>query len=184
MSQQATEAHSENHEGPIKTPKQLIWAVSLSFVVPVILIIMLANYVASDKKTNAGTDSMSDQAVAARIQAIGSIELKAASGDGAARGGEEVYKGQCAACHATGLMNSPKFQDAAAWGSRLSAGFDALLNSALKGKGSMAPQGGGEFSDYEISRAVVYMANQAGGKLAEPKAPAGAASGAAPAASK
>ena len=32
--------------------------------------------------------------------------------------------------------------------------------------GAMAAQGGGEFSDYEIGRAIVYMANQAGGKLA------------------
>ena len=46
----------------------------------------------------------------------------------------------------------------------------------------MAPQGGGNFSDLEIGRAVVYMVNAAGGKFAEPAAPAGAASDAAPAA--
>jgi hypothetical protein len=28
-----------------------------------------------------------------------------------------------------------------------------------------------DVSDYELGRAVVYMANAAGGKLAEPKAP-------------
>ena len=33
-------------------------------------------------------------------------------------------------------------------------------------------------SDFEIGRAVVFMANKAGGKLAEPKAPAAAASAA------
>jgi hypothetical protein len=60
-------------------------------------------------------------------------------------------------------------------------GYDVLLTSALKGKNAMTPQGGGEFSDYEIGRAVVYMANNAGGKLAEPTAPAAAASAAAPA---
>ena len=42
----------------------------------------------------------------------------------------------------------------------------------------MAAQGGGEYSDYEIGRAVVYMANQAGGKLAEPPAPAASAASA------
>ena len=42
----------------------------------------------------------------------------------------------------------------------------------------MAAQGGGEFSDYEIGRAVVFMANKAGGKFDEPKAPAAAASAA------
>jgi hypothetical protein len=55
-------------------------------------------------------------------------------------------------------------------------GYEALLNSALKGKGAMAAQGGGEYSDFEIGRAVVYLANQGGGKFAEPAAPAAAAS--------
>lgn len=36
----------------------------------------------------------------------------------------------------------------------------------------MAPQGGGDFNDTEIARGVVYMANAAGGKFEEPKAPA------------
>ena len=43
----------------------------------------------------------------------------------------------------------------------------------------MAPQGGGEFSDFEIGRAVVYMANQGGAKFAEPQAPAASAASAA-----
>ena len=46
----------------------------------------------------------------------------------------------------------------------------------------MGAQGGGAFSDIEIGRAVVHMANAAGGKLAEPKAPAAANAAAAPAA--
>jgi hypothetical protein len=46
----------------------------------------------------------------------------------------------------------------------------------------MGAQAGGEYSDVEIGRAVVYMANQAGAKFAEPQAPAAAASAAAPAA--
>jgi hypothetical protein len=52
----------------------------------------------------------------------------------------------------------------------------------------MGPQGGGDFSDFEIGRAVVYMANAGGAKLAEPKPPAAegasapAAEGSAPAA--
>jgi cytochrome c5 len=57
-------------------------------------------------------------------------------------------------------------------------GYEALLTSALKGKGNMGAQGGGDFSDYEVSRAVVYMANNGGAKFDEPKAPAAAASAA------
>jgi len=48
-----------------------------------------------------------------------------------------------------------------------------LLSSALKGKNAMGAQGGGAFSDLEVARAVVYMANAGGAKFAEPKNPAG-----------
>jgi hypothetical protein len=46
-----------------------------------------------------------------------------------------------------------------------------LLTSALKGKGAMGPQSGGDFEDFEIARGVVYMANSAGAKFTEPKKP-------------
>ena len=36
----------------------------------------------------------------------------------------------------------------------------------------MSAQGGGEFNDIEIARAVVHMANGAGAKFKEPEAPA------------
>jgi cytochrome c5 len=49
-----------------------------------------------------------------------------------------------------------------------------LVQSALKGKGAMAPQGGGDFNDTEIARAVAYMGNAAGAKFEEPAAPAAA----------
>ena len=88
------------------------------------------------------------------------------------RTGEEVFKGQCAACHATGAAGAPKFGDAAAWAPRIATGFDALVHSALKGKGAMAPQGGGDFNDTEIARGVAYMANAAGGNFTEPAPPA------------
>ena len=43
----------------------------------------------------------------------------------------------------------------------------------------MGAQGGGDFNDTEIGRAVVYMANAAGAKFEEPKAPAAAGADAA-----
>jgi cytochrome c5 len=94
------------------------------------------------------------------------------------RTGEQVYAAQCTTCHAAGLAGAPKSGDEAAWAPRIKTGYEALLNSALKGKGAMAAQGGGEFSDYEIGRAVVFMANKGGAKFDEPKAPAAAASAA------
>jgi cytochrome c5 len=170
-----TTDHDGPHEGPIKTPKQLIWAVALSFIVPILVIVLLVNYVASDKRQSAGSDAFEPQAVASRIQPVGSVKLAAAGGAAAAlRTGEEVYKAACTACHGAGVAGAPKSGDVAAWAARLKTGYDALLTSALKGKGAMPAQGGGQFSDLEIGRAVVFMANQAGGKFDEPKAPASA----------
>lgn len=166
------------HEGPIRTPKQLIWTVIASFVVPVIVIILLVNFVSFGNKPAAGSGGLGAEAVAQRLKPVGSIEVRDVASAAAARAGDQVYTGQCAACHGTGAAGAPKLGDNAAWAPRLAQGLDTLLNSALKGKGAMAPQGGGEFSDYEIARAVVHMANQSGGKLAEPKAPAAAASAA------
>ena len=89
----------------------------------------------------------------------------------AARTGEEVFKAQCSNCHGSGMLGAPKLGDAGAWGARNAKGYDALLTSALKGKGNMGPQGGGQFADFEVGRGVAYMANAAGGKFAEPKDP-------------
>lgn len=168
------------HNGPIKTPKQFLSAVGLSFIVAVFAIIGLAYYVASASKPMAGADN-SERAIAGRIQKVGAVQIK--EGNRPLRSGEEVYKAQCFACHATGAAGSPKFGDAAAWAPRIGTGFASLLNSALKGKGNMAAQGGGDFQDVEIARAIVYMTTAAGGKFPEPAVPAGAgAEAAAPAA--
>ena len=166
------------HTGPIKTPKQLAWAVLFAFVVPVVVIIMLANYVSTDTKPAAGTGALEAQAVAARIAPVAHVEVKDVNDVGAMKTGEQVFQAQCTACHATGAAGAPKLGDEGAWAVRIKTGYDALLNSALKGKGNMGPQGGGDFNDLEVGRAVVFMANKAGGKLAEPKAAAPAASAA------
>jgi len=162
--------HEEDHTGPIKTPKQLLLAVLYSFVLPVFIIIGLVAYVTSGNKPQAGS-SNEPEAVAARIQKVGSVEIKDANR--AARSGEDVFKAQCSACHATGAAGAPKFGDAGAWGARIGKGYDALVTSALKGKGAMGPQGGGDFEDFEIGRGVVYMANAGGAKFTEPKKPEG-----------
>jgi len=159
----------EAHTGPIKTPKQLVWASIASFVLPVFIIIGLVFFVTSSNKQAPGA-SDSERALAERIQKVGVVEVRDANRP--LKAGEEVYKAQCAACHAAGAAGAPKLGDAGAWGGRLKQGFETLVNSALKGKGAMGAQAGGEFSDIEIARAVAYMANSSGGKFEEPKAPA------------
>ena len=171
----AHDAEAESHEGVIRTPKQLIVTVVLSFVLPVLIIILLVRFVVLDDKPAAGSDGLGAEAVARRIQPVGSVVLRDMSAPAVLRTGEQVYQAQCNACHGSGAAGAPKFADGAAWAPRIKTGFDALLASALKGKGAMAPQGGGEFSELEIARAVVYLVNKGGAMFDEPKAPAAAA---------
>ena len=161
--------HDLPHEGPIKTPKQLVWAVVGALVIPIVVIIVMVNSVVSQKRPAAGSDALTAEAVAKRLQPVGRIEIKDASDTATFKTGEQVYAGQCAACHTGGVAGAPKLGDAAAWGPRVKTGYEALLTSALKGKGAMGAQGGGDYNDVEIGRAVVYLANQGGAKFDEPK---------------
>lgn len=176
--------HEEAHTGPIKTPKQLLVAAILAFVVPVAVIMGFVAYVTSDDKPSGSTQAESyalgglteqdlERGVAERLRKVGTVEIRDANRP--LKSGEEIYKAQCAACHAQGVAGAPKFGDAASWAARIKTGFDTLVQSALKGKGAMPPQGGGDASDTEIARAVAFMANSAGAKFAEPQAPQGQA---------
>jgi cytochrome c5 len=162
----------EHHTGPIKTPAQLLWTSFFAFVAPIFIIIGLVYYVTSGDKPAAGAVDM-EQATAQRIQRVGTVEVRDANRP--LQSGEAVYAAQCVACHAAGLAGAPKFGDAAAWAPRIATGYEALLTSALKGKGAMGAQAGGAFRDLEIGRAVVHLANAAGGKFEVPQAPAAAA---------
>ena len=164
------------HEGPIKTPKQLILAVFYAFVIPIVVIVLLVMYVTSEHRPAAGSDGLTKQAVAERIHPVGMVQVKDASDLSTLKTGEQVFAAQCTTCPTAGLVGAPKFGDADAWGPRIKTGYDALLHSALAGKGQMGAQGGGDYTDLEIGRAVVYMANKGGAKFDEPKAPAAGAS--------
>lgn len=164
----------EAHAGPIKNPKQLLLAVFYSFVLPIFVIIGLVFYVTSANKPLAGSVNL-EQSVLSRIQKVGTVEIRDANRE--MKSGEQVFNAQCTACHTAGLVGAPKFGDTAAWAPRIKTGFESLWNSALKGKGAMGAQGGGDLDDFEIARAVVYMANAGGAKFPEPvkAAPAEAA---------
>lgn len=144
---------------------------SVVAVIAVVAVALVGYLVLGGKKAGS-TGDLGPQAVASRIMPVGAVALKVASGGGEPKTGEQVFQARCAACHAAGALGAPKFGDSAAWAPRIKSGYEALLNSAVKGKNSMSPQGGGEFSDYEIGRAVVYMANKGGANFPEPKAPA------------
>lgn len=173
------------HGAPIKTPGQLIVAIIAGFGIPVAIIILLAVYVNNSTRTGAGTDI--EASVKERIAPAAQVDVRDANAPRVYKTGEEVFKAVCSACHAAGTAGAPKFGDAGAWAPRISEGYDTLLHNALNGKGAMPARGGtnpDDYSDFEIARAVVYMANNGGAKFAEPAQPApGAAASAAGAAS-
>ena len=173
----APDEYEEAHTGPIKTPKQLLQASALFFILPIFIIIGLVYTVTTGNKPAAGAAD-TEIALAQRIARVGAIEIRDVNRP--LRAGEEVYKAQCTACHAAGLAGAPKTGDVTAWAPRIKTGYDALWASALKGKGAMGAQAGGEYNDIEIGRAVVFLTASAGGKFPIPDAPAGAP-GAAPA---
>ena len=97
----------ETHEGPIKTPRQLIIAVVFSFIIPVLVIVLLAMFVTTSNKPVAGSDGLDEKAILARIQPLAKVVVKDASAPVVLKTGEEVYTARCAACHAGGLAVSP-----------------------------------------------------------------------------
>lgn len=179
-----TQPHEEHHS-PIKTPKQLIVTIVLSFILPVIIIILLVNLVTTGDQVGAGSNTLTPEAIQKRIAPVAKLDLVDASGPKVFKTGVQVYKAACAGCHDAGAAGAPKFADATAWAGPNATGLQSMVASVIKGKGAMPAKGGNpSLDDFEIERAVVYMANSAGGKFAEPAEPkpAAAPAAAAPAA--
>lgn len=160
---------SEKHESLIKTPRQMILMVIAAFFIPLIVILLLLVYV------NSGTQPVESQEVANRlIRPVAQLDFKDASAPKVMKTGEEVYKNVCASCHTSGAAGSPVIGNAAAWAPRISKGYNTLLTHAVKGFNVMPARGGAspdDVSDYEIGRAIVYIANKSGGSMPEPKEP-------------
>lgn len=171
-----SDAHNE-HESAIKTPKQLIAAVIGFFAVVILGIVLLVQYVTTDKLSGRGSNSQEPDEIAARLAPVADngFTLKDASGPKVLQTGEAIYTSTCAACHGSGAAGAPKFGDAGAWGARIAQGFETLVKHANEGLRAMPAKGGNpELADVEIARAVAYMGNSAGGKFKEPEAPAAA----------
>lgn len=170
------EEHAEEHTSPIKTPKQLIVTVVLAFVVPITIIFLLVNMVVSGNQVGAGSDALTPEAIAKRIAPVAKLELVDASGPKVYKTGEQVYNSVCASCHKAGVAGAPKFGDAASWATQIGTGYDTMLANAIKGKNAMPAKGGNpSLDDFEVARAVVYLANGSGAKFPEPAEPAPAA---------
>ncbi len=170
------------HTSLIKTPKQLVVVIVLSFAVPIISIILLTQLATSGKTPSA--EALDAEAVAQRIKPAADVVIAdspqaaaeqaaaaAAPASGGAAGapataaadGETVYKQSCFACHGTGAAGAPKLGDKADWQPRLAQGKDTLYKHAIDGftgaKGMMPPRGGNaSLADADVKAAVDYMA--------------------------
>ncbi len=109
----------------------------------------------------------------ARIQPVGSVCFEGgdvcevtvraagpAAGDGP-RDGAAVYSAVCQTCHAAGLLGSPIFGDAGAWGPRIAQGKETLYTHAINGYNAMPAKGGADIPDEEVQNAVDYMIAEA-----------------------
>ena len=183
------EVHMEERSSPIKTPKQLIVVIVLSFLVPVLGIVMIAKLATGGLKIDPKSSAMSEEAVAQRLRPVGEVVIReagapmpatstkstattaggtaqtttvAAKSAGGAADGKKTYDTVCAMCHAAGVAGAPKAGDKAAWKPRIAQGKDALYTSALKGKNLMPPKGGAaSLPDADIKAAVDYLVSQA-----------------------
>ena len=179
----------DEHTSFIKTPKQLLAVVVLAFVVPILLIAMLASLASQSADPAAKVESQ--EAIANRLKPVGESVVDpnapapapapapqvavatpavpaagAAAPAPAAAGGDAkvkgVYDSACFACHTPGVAGAQKLGDKAAWAPRIKQGLDALHQAALKGKGAMPPKGGNmALSDADVNAAVDFMVGQA-----------------------
>lgn len=166
-----SDAHNE-HESLIKTPKQLVVVIIASFVIPIICIVLIVQYVANNKTVGVGSNAQSPEAIAARLRPVADegFVFKDANAPKQLQAGVDIYKTTCAACHDSGAAGAPKTGDAAGWTARLAKGYDKLVANAIKGIGAMPAKGGNpDLDDVEVARAVVYMANLSGAKYKEPE---------------
>jgi cytochrome c5 len=105
----------------------------------------------ADKSTPAATPAPAQTGTAAADTATEAVVAQPKSG-------EQVYNGNCVACHGTGVAGAPKFGDAAAWAPRIAKGMDALLASATNGLNAMPPKGlCMACSTDELRGAIEYM---------------------------
>lgn len=183
-----SDAHHD-HESAIRTPKQLAAAVIGFFLVTVLGIILLVQYVTQEKLGGAGSNALTAEATAVRLKPVADegFTLKDANAPKVLQTGEAIYTSTCVACHGAGVAGAPKTGDAGAWGARIAQGYDTIVKHAIEGIRAMPAKGGNpDLDDIEVARAVVFMSNQSGAKFKEPEVPAApaaapAAEGAAPA---
>jgi cytochrome c5 len=184
--------HSKGHAAPADastgalpfapTLRKLIVILLVGFAVPVIILVLIAHFIASETEPPAsseavGAQASTDQRIAPVAQASVAAPAAAsasppattaaasaaapAAGATVADAGKKVYESTCIACHGAGIAGAPKFGDKADWGPIIAQGMPTLYDRALHGytgkRGMMPPKGGSTASDADVKAAVDYM---------------------------
>ncbi len=108
---------SDEQQSFIKSPRQLITIIVLSFVVPVIAMVAIASLVNTTTRTGAGADAMTPEAIAKRIAPVGHLivagdpeaaaEAEAATKAAADQAAKVAEAAQAAAPQAAAPAESP-----------------------------------------------------------------------------
>lgn len=155
------------------TPQEIIISVVAGLFAPLIAIFLIIQLISGIQGRQTDTDSpeVASKIVESNIKPFAKLEAVDANAPKVEKSGQEVYDSVCGACHGSGALGAPKYQNKGDWGPRIGKGLDALTKHALEGFNQMPARGGNpDLSDAEIARAIVYMANAAGAKFKEPAA--------------
>jgi cytochrome c5 len=169
---------SQHHSTPADSqahPIKLAIIVAAGTLALIVGIILLAYYAVGTHGIGAESKGMSPEETVKRIAPVARLVTEQAPGASATpqtktaaatpaaakADGKALYTQTCSVCHATGVANSPKLGDKAAWAPRIKAGIEALHANALKGKNAMPPKGGNTaLADADVKAAVDYMVSQ------------------------
>jgi len=143
----------------------------LAFLIGLAVVIYFTAGAIQANTIEQGEDPARLARIAERIQPVGQVNTDPNAAvtqppvdEGAAdKTPEQVVAEVCAGCHASGVMNSPKIGDKAAWSALMSAGLDTMVSNAINGKNAMPPRGGSPgLTDEQVRGAVEFMLSESG----------------------
>ena len=156
-------------------PREVIVSVVAGLLAPLLaifLIVQLVLGIQADQKSDTSSE-VAQKAVLERIKPFAELAALDASAPVVEKSGQEVYEAACVACHGSGALGAPRFENKGDWSARIGQGYDTLIKNAIEGIRQMPPRGGNaDLTDAEVARAVAYMANAAGASFEAPEAAA------------
>lgn len=108
------------------------------------------------------TGSLSKEAIDARLQPVGTVNISGVVAEQAqdtGQGGpEKIYQRYCSACHASGFAGAPMRGNKKDWAPRILKGLEQLTEDAWHGlNGTMPPKGNCAKCTKEEIKATVKM---------------------------